>query len=151
MIDEWAADFADSTAFALLPDGYKEHAVSVCAAFLRAACEHPGIAPDELDENAVRHSMLDHMPELDLPAEARRGVPEIVAAFLGSLEDAGRLTAGRALGSQVGVLAKAYHERCAPGGGMRTPPVRNAAPKISRNDPCPCGSGKKYKKCCGVI
>ncbi len=26
--------------------------------------------------------------------------------------------------------------------------VRNA-PKIGRNDPCPCGSGKKYKKCCG--
>ncbi|MFA6929451.1 MAG: SEC-C metal-binding domain-containing protein [Lentisphaeria bacterium] len=23
------------------------------------------------------------------------------------------------------------------------------SPKISRNDPCPCGSGKKYKKCCG--
>ncbi len=22
--------------------------------------------------------------------------------------------------------------------------------KVSRNDPCPCGSGKKYKKCCGV-
>ena len=22
--------------------------------------------------------------------------------------------------------------------------------KISRNDPCPCGSGKKYKKCCGL-
>ncbi len=24
------------------------------------------------------------------------------------------------------------------------------APKIGRNDPCPCGSGKKYKKCCGA-
>jgi uncharacterized protein YecA (UPF0149 family) len=23
-----------------------------------------------------------------------------------------------------------------------------ASPKIGRNDPCPCGSGKKYKKCC---
>ncbi|MDC1278620.1 SEC-C metal-binding domain-containing protein, partial [Pelagibacteraceae bacterium] len=23
--------------------------------------------------------------------------------------------------------------------------------KISRNDPCPCGSGKKYKKCCGAL
>jgi len=22
--------------------------------------------------------------------------------------------------------------------------------KVNRNDPCPCGSGKKYKKCCGV-
>jgi len=24
-------------------------------------------------------------------------------------------------------------------------------PKTSRNDPCPCGSGKKYKKCCGAL
>lgn len=35
-------------------------------------------------------------------------------------------------------------------GRIVTPePVRLAGPKIGRNDPCPCGSGKKYKKCCG--
>jgi preprotein translocase subunit SecA len=28
-------------------------------------------------------------------------------------------------------------------------PVRNRAPRVGRNDPCPCGSGKKYKQCCG--
>ena len=28
-------------------------------------------------------------------------------------------------------------------------PVRREAKKIGRNSPCPCGSGKKYKKCCG--
>ena len=28
-------------------------------------------------------------------------------------------------------------------------PYRREAPKIGRNDPCPCASGKKYKKCCG--
>lgn len=28
-------------------------------------------------------------------------------------------------------------------------PVRRKAPKVGRNDPCPCGSGKKYKHCCG--
>ena len=27
-------------------------------------------------------------------------------------------------------------------------PVRREEPKVGRNDPCPCGSGKKYKKCC---
>jgi SEC-C motif-containing protein len=27
--------------------------------------------------------------------------------------------------------------------------VRRDLPKVGRNDPCPCGSGKKYKKCCG--
>lgn len=30
------------------------------------------------------------------------------------------------------------------------PPVRREAPKVGRNDPCTCGSGKKYKKCCGT-
>ena len=28
-------------------------------------------------------------------------------------------------------------------------PVVRDEPKTGRNDPCPCGSGKKYKKCCG--
>jgi preprotein translocase subunit SecA len=28
-------------------------------------------------------------------------------------------------------------------------PIRNTQPKVGRNDPCPCGSGKKYKKCHG--
>lgn len=30
----------------------------------------------------------------------------------------------------------------------KSPPVR--VDKVGRNDPCPCGSGKKYKKCCGA-
>jgi len=30
-----------------------------------------------------------------------------------------------------------------------TLPYRRSGPKVGRNDPCPCGSGKKYKKCCG--
>ncbi|QHI68166.1 preprotein translocase subunit SecA [Tichowtungia aerotolerans] len=41
--------------------------------------------------------------------------------------------------------------------GMGAPPPRPAAgpmradgSKVGRNDPCPCGSGKKYKKCCGI-
>ena len=28
-------------------------------------------------------------------------------------------------------------------------PITNDGPKVGRNDPCPCGSGKKYKNCCG--
>jgi preprotein translocase subunit SecA len=30
-------------------------------------------------------------------------------------------------------------------------PVRRDQPKVGRNDPCPCGSGKKYKKCHGAV
>jgi SEC-C motif-containing protein len=31
------------------------------------------------------------------------------------------------------------------------PPFKSAAPKPGRNDPCPCGSGKKYKHCCLLV
>ncbi|ERS91572.1 preprotein translocase subunit SecA [Halomonas sp. PBN3] len=30
-------------------------------------------------------------------------------------------------------------------------PLRREGPKVGRNDPCPCGSGKKYKQCCGKL
>ncbi|PMR72245.1 preprotein translocase subunit SecA [Billgrantia endophytica] len=30
-------------------------------------------------------------------------------------------------------------------------PMRREGPKVGRNDPCPCGSGKKYKQCCGQL
>ncbi len=32
---------------------------------------------------------------------------------------------------------------------VKAQPITREAPKVGRNDPCPCGSGKKFKKCCG--
>ena len=34
------------------------------------------------------------------------------------------------------------------GSAAKTETIRNSGPKVGRNDPCPCGSGKKYKHCC---
>jgi len=31
---------------------------------------------------------------------------------------------------------------------LNPPKPKQADPKVGRNDPCPCGSGKKFKKCC---
>ena len=39
------------------------------------------------------------------------------------------------------------HQRISPG-AQRSEPRRNTS-KVGRNEVCPCGSGKKYKKCCG--
>ena len=32
--------------------------------------------------------------------------------------------------------------------GAKVVPFKRNSPKVGRNEPCPCGSGKKYKKCC---
>jgi preprotein translocase subunit SecA len=34
-------------------------------------------------------------------------------------------------------------------GEVQVKQIKLDQPKVGRNDPCPCGSGKKYKKCCG--
>ncbi len=39
-----------------------------------------------------------------------------------------------------------FHDAAAP----KVEQVRREQPKVGRNEPCPCGSGKKYKKCCGA-
>lgn len=36
------------------------------------------------------------------------------------------------------------------GDKVSAPPVRRTGEKVGRNDPCPCGSGKKHKKCCAA-
>jgi SEC-C motif-containing protein len=33
---------------------------------------------------------------------------------------------------------------------VNSPPVKRTDPRTGRNDPCPCGSGKKYKRCHGT-
>jgi uncharacterized protein len=42
-----------------------------------------------------------------------------------------------------------FRERRQVSGGVRTSSPRRTTPKVGRNEMCPCGSGKKYKKCCG--
>ncbi len=37
------------------------------------------------------------------------------------------------------------------GAGKEREPIKRAGEKVGRNAPCPCGSGKKYKKCCGRV
>jgi len=53
---------------------------------------------------------------------------------------------------EVGQFAMAERQRAAaqaPQGELRVKQIRLEQPKVGRNAPCPCGSGKKYKKCCG--
>ena len=53
----------------------------------------------------------------------------------------------KALGMQEG-SAPAAPTPAQPAQPAKQEPLR-AQPKVGRNDPCPCGSGKKYKNCCG--
>ena len=142
-VDLWVSDFFDRPAAAEFAASMGGQAPAILSAFLEAAC-HGGKAPADIEPADASHALLDHVASLDVPAPARDRIPALVAAFLQDLEDVGRLADGSGMAARVRAAAGAFRERAA----GRPPDLTRPAPKIGRNDPCPCGSGRKYKACC---
>ena len=124
------------------------------------------LAMDHLRSGIGLRSYAEQDPRVALKREGARlfdemlvGVEEKVADMIFKV----RLTAGARMRS-VYQVSSAIHERLAgydhfaseaaeqaqaAGGPTRIKTITRGVPRVGRNDPCPCGSGKKYKKCCG--
>jgi preprotein translocase subunit SecA len=76
----------------------------------------------------------------------QRTIHQPAAAFGGSTATASNGTASQSAQGQRGPGSEIVSQ--AADAIEKTKPVRSG-PKVGRNDPCPCGSGKKYKQCCG--
>jgi SEC-C motif-containing protein len=112
---------------------------------------HDPSTRDELDEAATRDwANRTEWLKLDVLATEAGGegdddgIVEFVASFR---DERGRALEHRERSTFVRRDGRWYYQD---GDIPRAAPVARATPKIGRNDPCPCGSGKKHKKCCGV-
>jgi hypothetical protein len=143
-IEDWAADFCASPRFVDQPSLVREYAPRLLADFLERACAVRDVDPGEIEEKDLQPALLEGTARTELPASARADVPALLAAFLEELEAQGRLAGGRTLGLYV----RAMKERYLDAASGRPRPITNPGSPIGRNDPCPCGSGLKYKKCC---
>jgi uncharacterized protein YecA (UPF0149 family) len=118
----------------------------------------------ELQNKHVHDFMLVYMPnKLSLSAEAGKTAPETITSFLHLLEENGHIKNADQLCEEVKANKQAFLKlmpkpkktRAAKKSTTRktTKDTVSTKPKaeikVGRNDPCPCGSGKKYKKCCG--
>ncbi|MEW6357224.1 MAG: preprotein translocase subunit SecA [Planctomycetota bacterium] len=56
---------------------------------------------------------------------------------------------GTAVHEDLGSIAEQQEQAIQSSGEGKVDPIRLHGERVGRNDPCPCGSGKKYKKCCG--
>jgi hypothetical protein len=144
IIEHWVGDFCTSTAFVDHPSLVREYAPEVLSAFLQTACAARGLSPADLEEADLKAGLLNGVTRLEMPASVRADVPPLCASFLTEMEAGGRLSGGRALGLFVQALRTPYLEAA----GGAPAPIRSVASKLGRNEPCPCGSGRKYKKCC---
>jgi preprotein translocase subunit SecA len=86
----------------------------------------------------IRSSIVNTIFKINIVAEAPLEAPAKNLQFKGASENV----------EQFSASAKASADKGAMNSETKQSPIVNED-KIGRNDPCPCGSGKKYKRCCG--
>lgn len=160
-------DFQESKAIKSKTTAYKENANYVVKSFLDYVFFHEHKEIREMTDEHVKHFMLEFAPrKLTFATEDTKKVPEILADFLIFLETEGHIHNGVQLGDIAKANSRAFMKVMPKQKKATTKkavkPTKKKVPtkkskkkvvleaKVGRNDPCPCGSGKKYKKCCGA-
>lgn len=120
---------------------------------------------DHLKNSVWMRSFAEKDPKVEYKHEGYRMFEEMLASiedrvtdiiFKVHLESGARArevwNVSRTSHDEVGQFAMAEQQRAAaqaPQGETVVKQIKLETPKVGRNDPCPCGSGKKYKKCHG--
>ena len=135
------ADYCGSERFFFLDDDEKVHAEELLAYF----CDQ---VEGALSNEAIQTGM-EAVARLDVPIEARRAFPGLLKGYVEYLDGAGRLADAEDWTGFIDAASPSYVASFRQDGTVRGRTVRNSHTAVGRNDPCPCGSGKKFKKCCG--
>jgi len=136
-------------------DVVREQQAEIVQRFLTCAFEEVGKAPALLEgedvEWILRERLPAHFARKDPLAAA---APAVLSAYLSDLE--GRAMVLHAFEMRQALENSAAHfQRQVQDGGTSgagvapAPTLASRGTKVGRNDPCPCGSGRKFKKCCG--
>lgn len=143
-IENWVEEFCASSRFRDHPSLAREYAPEILVRFLGTACAVRDVDPAEVEEPDLRAGLLEGVAKMATPHSVRPGIPALCSEFLAEMEAQGRLSGGRGMGLYVGALSPAFEEASS----TKPKPFVSGTTKLGRNAPCPCGSGKKYKKCC---
>ncbi len=143
-IENWVGDVCSSDAILAFPSSDREHASALLVKFMIATCEVRDVEPGEMEEADLKAALLGPIAKLNLPTGIKSKAPVLCGALLCHMEAEGRLSDGKLLGAYTRALSEAFEDAAS---GKPRPIVRPGS-RLKRNDPCPCGSGKKYKKCC---
>jgi hypothetical protein len=149
------AAFLDSPQARALQDVGSDELRRVAEAFLAGCYDGVGKAPRLLDGDDL-HTVVGHL----MPSRFARGealaerVPAVLEALIEHLDATQVVPNAFELRRALEGAGEELLEAVRTGKGHvhlppRTDPFVHGAPKLGRNDPCSCGSGRKYKKCHG--
>jgi len=148
------ADFLSSRHAARFAPPTRADVGAVAREFLDACYNDVGVRPDLLDAEQLREVLFEILPRrLDPKSPTSTRAPDIVRALLDHFFEQKANANAWSLESVFDDARTRFAGLLAAGGGREQraeapEPLKRPGSKLGRNDPCPCGSGKKFKKCC---
>jgi SEC-C motif-containing protein len=139
------------TAEALMRARYTSYAMDEIP-FLVNSCSPNTKQSEKIDERETRKwAESSRWLGLEIVSKEKGGVDddEGTVEFKATFEDTSDKHAGRQVHHERGSFERVNGKWYYTTGKVIIEQVRRAMPKVGRNDPCPCGSGKKYKYCHG--
>jgi hypothetical protein len=150
-LESYIDEFCESTYFLLLDPSVKEHGLGIIVAFLRE-CRDLGVqSPETFTIETMEQVLFVGMARLDLPLLVRKGIPALLAAFFTYLSESGKYPPASAWIDWVQAISSRYMQKFRQDGSVKGETFQKKYSDVDRNDPCPCGSGKKFKKCCMAL
>jgi hypothetical protein len=141
-----ADEFLSSQQFLLSPLDCKEDAQRLLHAFA-AACGQGGMTIVTFEA-----ALMERMVHLDCPFATKRGIPTLLKAFFSWCADSGVWPPAREWAGWIDLIGQKYLQKFRDDGSVKGETFKKNYTDVNRNDPCPCGSGKKFKKCCmGIL
>tara|TARA_B100001094_G_C18053745_1_gene731384 strand:- start:456 stop:902 length:447 start_codon:yes stop_codon:yes gene_type:complete len=133
-------DFIQSPYFELAPNHLKSHAESILQYLF------DGLDTDSLDQ--LKETLIERIrtsrSRILLPESTYESISEIVECYFSYLDSSGNIPGASDWSIWINGLPP--FDSISEDHGSMT--VRHNFKKTGRNDPCPCGSGSKFKKCC---
>ena len=143
-LSDHISEYCSSEYYMLLDAAVKAHAEPILH-------EWAGKATATVSIDSVEMA-LNRMARLNLPVDARRAIPSLIKDYCNYLISTGRNPAVQPWIDTIDLLNNTYQNQFRDDGSVRGETFKKKYTDVNRNDPCPCGSGKKFKKCClGIV
>ena len=142
------SEYASSEHFLVSEGPEKDRIEGMLGAFFREAAALGPATLEDLKSKQIETVLLEAMPRLDMSAEAKRAVPDQLEGFFAFLKESGRFPPAGAWRMCVEAVRPRYLASLRADGSVKGTTFKKQYTDVGRNDPCPCGSGKKFKKCC---
>lgn len=143
-IEEYIDDYLSSQHYTIISGEVTEHAETILHGLTYFVNEQKETG----SRLVILEKALEKLSGLNLPLNVKEEIPDLLCSYFSFVAQSGRFPEASLWESDISTLKAGFLQKFRGDGSVRGETFKKQYTDVGRNDPCPCGSGLKFKKCC---